>query len=138
MTLRAHVNGIIVQKPLTQETAKDLRQLLETVEEHRLALENMGQPVNQQDVFLVYLITEKLPSELSTLGTEPQIYDDLKKFLDARCQALEAATISTPITSTQPHFATRQNSLLSQSSQLSYNINIATSENKCECCNGTR
>ena len=91
MILRSHVNAIAVQKPLTQETAKDLRQLLETVEEHRLALENMGQPVNQQDVFLVYLITEKLPAEtrkfweLSTPGTEPQTYDDLKKFLDARC-----------------------------------------------------
>ena len=108
MILRAHVNAIVVQKPLTQETAKDLRQLLETVEEHRLELENTGQPVNQQDVFLVYLITEKLPSEtrkfweLSTPGTELQTYDDLKKFLDARCQALEAATLSMPTTSTHP------------------------------------
>ena len=144
MILRSHVNAIAVQKPLTQETAKDLRQLLETVEEHRLALENMGQPVNQQDVFLVYLITEKLPAEtrkfweLSTPGTEPQTYDDLKKFLDARCQALEAATLSTPPTSTptQARFTTRQNSQPSQSSQRSYNVNVATSEVQCECCNG--
>ena len=104
MILRAHVNAIVVQKPLTQEIAKDLRQLLETVEEHRLALENMGQPVNQQDVFLDYLITEKLPSEtrkfweLSTPGTDLRTYDDLKKFLDARCQVLEAATLSMPTT----------------------------------------
>ena len=144
MILRAHVHAIAVQKPLTQETAKDLRQLLETVEEHRLALENMGQPVNQQDVFLVYLITEKLPAktrkfwELSTPGTEPQTYDDLKKFLDARCQALEAGTLSTPPTSTptQARFTTRQNSQPSQSSQRSYNVNVATSEVQCECCNG--
>ena len=141
MILRSHVNAIAVQKPLTQETAKDLRQLLETVEEHLLALENMGQPVNQQDVFLVYLITEKLPAEtrkfweLSTPGTEPQTYDDLKKFLDARCQALEAATLSTPPTSTptQARFTTRQNSQPSQSSQRSYNVNVATSEVQCEC-----
>ena len=78
--LRAHVNAIAVKKPLTQETDKDIRQLLETVEEHRIALENKGQPVNQQDVFLVYLITEKLPTEarkfweLSTPGTEPQAF----------------------------------------------------------------
>ena len=123
--LRAHVNAIVVQKPLTQETAKDLRQLLETVEEHRLELENMGQPVNQQDVFLVYLITEKLPPEtrkfweLSTPGTELQTYDDLKKFRDASCQALEEATLPMTTTSTQPRIATRQNSQPSQSSQRS-------------------
>ena len=116
MILRAHVNAIFVQEPLTKETAKDFGQLLETVEEHRLALDNMGQPVNQQDVFLVQLITEKLPSEkfceLSTPGTESQTYDNLKKFLDAKCQALEAATVSTPPTSTltQPRITTRQNS----------------------------
>ena len=134
MIVRALVNAIAVQKPLTQETAKDLRQILGTVEEHPLALENMGQPVNR-DVFLVYLITEKLPAEirnfweLSTRGTEPQTYDDLKKFLDARCQALEAATLSTPppSSSTQTRFTTRQNSQPSQS-QRSYNVNVAISE----------
>ena len=47
--MRAHVNATVVQKPLTQETTKDLRQLLKTVEEYHLALENMGQPVYQQD-----------------------------------------------------------------------------------------
>ena len=67
--LRSHVNAIAVQKPLTQETAKDLRQLLETVEEHRLALENMGQPVNQQDVFLVYLNRETASRNTKILGT---------------------------------------------------------------------
>ena len=57
--LRAHVNAITFQQPLIQETAKDLRQLLRTVGEHRLSLENMGQPVNEQDHFLAYLITKK-------------------------------------------------------------------------------
>ena len=145
MILSAHMNAIAIQKPLTHETAKDLRQLLETVEGHRLALENMGQPVNWPDVSLVYLITEKRLSEtqtfweLSTHGTEPQTYDDPKKFLDARCQALEAATLSTSPTptSTQPRFKTRQSSQHPQSSQRCYNINVATSEVKCERCKGT-
>ena len=102
MILRAHVHAISTQKQLTNETAKDLRQLVETVEEHRLALENMGQPVDQQDIFLVYLVTEKLPAdtrkfwELSTPGTDPQTYNDLKKFLETRCLALEASTLSAP------------------------------------------
>ena len=43
------------KKPLTQETAKDLRQLLEAVEEQRQALEKMEKQGNQKDVFLGYL-----------------------------------------------------------------------------------
>ena len=61
MILRAHVHAISTQKQLTNETAKDLRQLVETVEEHRLALENMGQPVDQQDIFLVISRHRKTP-----------------------------------------------------------------------------
>ena len=60
MILRAHVNAIAVQKPLSQETAK---KLLETEEEQSLPLENMGKPVNQQDVFL-----EKLPAKYEISG----------------------------------------------------------------------
>ena len=80
------MNAIAIQKPFTHETARDLGQLLETVESHRLALENMRQPLNRQDVSLVQFITEKLLSEtqkfweLSTPGTEPQTYDDLRSF----------------------------------------------------------
>ena len=73
-----------------QEINQDLRQLLETVEEHSLFLQNLGRPVNQQDDFLVYPLTEKLTTEtqklraLSTPGTEQQAYDHLQKILDAR------------------------------------------------------
>ena len=145
MILRAHVHAISTQKQLTNETAKELHQLVETVEEHRLALENMGQPVDQQDIFLVYLVTEKLPAdttkfwELSTPGTDPQTYNDLKKFLEARCLALEASTLSAPTISSQHRFTTRQNNnnQQSHSSQRNYNTNTKTNEINCECCNGT-
>ena len=144
MILRAHVHAISTQKQLTNETAKDLRQLVETVEEHRLALENMGQPVDQQDIFLVYLVTEKLPAdtrkfwEISTPGTDPQTYNDLKKFLETRCLALEASTLSAPTISSQHRFTTRQNNnQQSHSSQRNYNTNTTTIEINCECCNGT-
>ena len=100
MILRALVHAIFTQNHLTNGTAKDLHQLVETVEEHLLALENMGKPVDQQDILVVYLLTEKLSAntrkfwELSTPGTHPQTYNDLKKFLEARCLALEALTLS--------------------------------------------
>ena len=143
MILRAHVHAISTQKQLTNETAKDLRQLVETVEEHRLALENMGQPVHQQDIFLVYLVTEKLTAdtrkfwELSTPGTGPQTYNDLKKFLETRCLALEASTLSAPTISSQHRFTSRQNNnQQSHSSQRNYNTNTTTIEINCDCCNG--
>ena len=144
MILRAHVHAISTQKQLTNETAKDLRQLVETVEEHRLALENMGQPVDQQDIILVCFVTEKLPAdmrkfwELSTPGTDPQTYNDLKKVLEARCLALEASTLSAPTISSQHRFTTRQNNnQQSHSSQRNYNNNATTNKINCECCNGT-
>ena len=62
MILRAYVHAISTQKHLTNKTAKDIRQLVETVEEHRLALENMGQPVDQQDVFQVFPQKNSLPT----------------------------------------------------------------------------
>ena len=51
---------------------------METTEEHRLALFVHGQPVDQQDIFFVYLLTERLPIatrkawKISTRGREPQ------------------------------------------------------------------
>ena len=71
---------------------------METVEEHRLALSNLGQPVDDQDIFFVYLIAEKLPAEtrkcrgLSSPGRNPQRYHDMKDFMEERTRALEAAT----------------------------------------------
>ena len=51
LTLRSHLHEIFSQRSLTNENSKDLRTLMETTEEHRLALLNHGQPVDQQDIF---------------------------------------------------------------------------------------
>ena len=66
------------------------------MDEHRLALQNLGESVKSQDIFFVYLISEKLPTEtrkqweLSSEGKEPQRYAELRLFLEERAQALEA------------------------------------------------
>ena len=144
MILRAHIHAISTQKQLTNETAKDLRQLVETVGGHRLALENMGQPVEQQSIFLVYLVTKKFPAdtrkfwELSTPGTDPQTYNDLEKLPETRCLALEASTLSAPTISSQHRFTTRQNNNQQMhSSQRNYNTKTTTNEINFECCHGT-
>ena len=66
--------------------------------EHRLSLQILGEPVNNQDNFFVYLISEKLSTEtrkqweLSSKGKEPQTYAELKFFSEERAQALEVTT----------------------------------------------
>ena len=98
LILRAHVYAIVSQKPVTIENPKALRDLMEKVEEHRLALRSLGQPVDDQDIFFVYLIAEKFPAEtrkcweLSSRGRDPQRYHDMKDFMEERTRALEAAT----------------------------------------------
>ena len=55
--------------------------------------------MDQQDNFFVYLLTERLPIETrktwetSTPGREPQRYNQLKKFLEKRYQALETSSL---------------------------------------------
>ena len=66
--------------------------------EHRSALSNLGQPVDDQDNFFMYLIAEKLPAEtrkcwdLSSPGRNPQRYLDMKNFMEETTRALEATT----------------------------------------------
>ena len=63
-----------------------LRNLIESMEEHWLGLENLGESVNSQDIFFVYLISENLPTEtrkqweLSSKGKEPQKYAAVRFF----------------------------------------------------------
>ena len=63
LILRVHVHANVSQKPVTNANQKALRDLMETVEEHRLALSNSGQPVDNQDIFFLYIIAEKTPAE---------------------------------------------------------------------------
>ena len=85
LILRAHVHAIVSQKPVTNEKPKALRDPMEIFEEHRLAVSNLGQPLDDQDIFFVYLIAEKLPAEtrkcgeFSSLGKNPQRYLDMQK-----------------------------------------------------------
>ena len=84
LMLTAHVHAIVAQKPITNESPKSLRDLMETVEDHRLALSNRGQPVDDQDKFFVYLIAMKFPAETRKCweflspGRNPQRYLDMK------------------------------------------------------------
>ena len=107
LILRAHIHGIVSYRPVSHENTWELRKLVDTMEEHRLSLRNMGQQVEHQDPFFVYLIAEKLPTEtrkfweLSSKGKELQTYQELKTFLEERVQALESAAPSNSSSNTK-------------------------------------
>ena len=58
-----HLHSIVSYRSLTTDKARDLRNFIEAMDKHRLALQNLGEQVNSQDIFFVYLISEKLPTE---------------------------------------------------------------------------
>ena len=61
--IRTQLHSIVSYRSLTTDNARDLKNLIEAMNDHRLALQNLGEPVNSQDIFFVYLILEKLPTE---------------------------------------------------------------------------
>ena len=67
--IRTHLHSVVSYRSLTTDNARDLRNLIEAMDEHRLALQNLGEPVNSQDIFFVFLISEKLPTVFKKQGT---------------------------------------------------------------------
>ena len=119
-------------RSLTTDHASNLRNLIEAMDEHRLSLQNLGEPVNSQDILFVYLLSEKLPSEtrkqweLSSKGKDAQKYAQLRRFLKERTQAPKA---------------TAPNGIEAKKTQVNWNphlrTHLATSEQQCECCEET-
>ena len=85
------------------ENSKSLSLLNESIEEHRLALSNQGHNVDEQDLFLLYMVVEKLSTvarqerEITSPGIDQQTFNQLKTFLRNRCRALEASESITRI-----------------------------------------
>ena len=105
------------------------------MEEHRLFLRKMGQPVGHQDPFFVCLIVEKLPSEtrkfweLSSKGKELQSYQELRTFLEERVQALESAAPSNRSSNIEKRSHSQQNQ-----GQRHLHTYITTTNQQCKCC----
>ena len=97
LILRVHVHANVSQKPVTNANQKALRDLMETVEERRLALSNSEQPVDNQDIFLCTLLLRKRQQKRKMLEffinrKRPQSYLEMKNFMEERTRALEATT----------------------------------------------
>ena len=100
MILREHLSVLFKAPCVEENDGRGLRKLMEHAHEQRLAFQAMGFDMNEMaDIFIVYIIVEKLDREslkqweLANPGKEPQRYDQLYRFLQSRCQALEAADV---------------------------------------------
>ena len=63
MIARAHVQSVFDLPNLRKDNGKDLKKLIEGVEEHRLSLQALELPVEHYDLFLNFLIIERLDQE---------------------------------------------------------------------------
>ena len=50
--IRTHLHSIVSYRSLTTNNSRDLRNLIEALDEHRLALQHLEEPVNIEDIFL--------------------------------------------------------------------------------------
>ena len=49
--IRTHLHSIVSYRSLTTDNARDLRNVIEAMDEHRLALQNLGEPVKSRHLF---------------------------------------------------------------------------------------
>ena len=90
-----HMDALFEFMSLQQESAEQLRKLLNVYLENKMALDSMS--VETSDSIWVYTIAKKMDSEtrryweLYSPGDELQTMDQMKTFLEERTRALEAA-----------------------------------------------
>ena len=95
-----HLSVLFKASCVEENDGRGLRKLMEHAHEQRLAFQAMGFDMNEMaDIFMVYIIVEKLDREslkqweLANPGKDSQRYDQLYRFLQSPCQALEAADV---------------------------------------------
>lgn len=107
--VKNHVRAIREIPTINKESYADLRKLLDTLQIHMRALKALERPVDSWDDLLIDLVTCKIDSstnkewESSLTTADPPKMDDMLKFLNRRCQILEALprkgreAVSTPL-----------------------------------------
>ena len=98
LIVRSHIRPMLEVPVMKGETAREMRNLLETFREHMQVLETFGLPVHQWDATLVYHISQMLVSEsrkaweLAHAGNDLQTIQQMTDFLSERCSALESSS----------------------------------------------
>lgn len=100
-----HVSSLFDIQKLEKESGIGLRTMLDTLNKHIRSLTSLGQPTDKWDTLLVYLVTKKLDYnslrlwESHHVSTELPKFSELTKFLEDRCNVLEAIRINNPLSS---------------------------------------
>ena len=137
LILRNHIQGIVCYRPVSNENTREIGKLVDTIEEHRLSLRNMEQPVELQDPFFVYLSAEKLPSETLKFS-EPSSKDkELQSYQEPRTKDFPGGTCSSlGVSSTKQQFIKYQKTISMQQNQGQRHLHthVTTTNQQCECC----
>lgn len=132
-----HVTAIFYAEKIDRESGQALRHLLDNFNKHLRALETLGEPVDKWDTLIIHTIAKKLDFntfrqwENQLLSTNMPTLAELTKFLENRCQTLEAIDNNKIKNNPPPSY-----SLKPQTKNRTNNSTFATSITKCRLCNG--
>lgn len=95
--IMSHLKKLFRQQGIQNESPIELRCILVTTTKHVRALKVLGVPTEQWGHVLVYIISDRVDAEtrkqweLAANSKEFPTFNELREFLDKRCQALENA-----------------------------------------------
>lgn len=98
LIVQTHVRSLMELPAMTKECGVELRKLIDKVRVHMRALKSLKEKVDSWDTLLIYIITKRLDKvthkewERSVTGTTVPTMDEFMKFLEDRCQILQATT----------------------------------------------
>lgn len=98
LIVQNHVKALFNLPQIQKESTAGLKHLINHINAHLRALNNLAQPSEAWDTLIIYLITTKLDSlthrewELTTKHSELPTLKELTDFLQKRCQVLENLT----------------------------------------------
>ncbi|MGH9701298.1 MAG: DUF1759 domain-containing protein, partial [Candidatus Acidiferrales bacterium] len=127
--INSHLKSFFELPVIQKESSQGLRNFLDTFLKDFRSLKNLGQPVDQWDSILIYVLTSKLDfnskreweNSIKDNTLLPTI-DDFTKFLNSRCQLLE--TIYIKASCNESNKGIRGNN---------YQLNHVSTQNKLKC-----
>ena len=97
LLINHHLNSLFSIQPITRETEKSLRFLVDHVTKNLRALSNLGQPTDHWDILIIYMLSSKLDNrtlvkweELRNSLDDIPTLEIFNKFLIDRADVLEA------------------------------------------------
>lgn len=97
--IKNHLNSLFNIEPISRESEKPLRALIDHVSKNLRALSSLGQPTDKWDTLIIHLVTSKLDAHTSlkweehrnTMDEMPTL-DQFNKFIKNRADVLETCS----------------------------------------------